>query len=223
MTVDERAALREQALRTLAERGLHDGRDLHPRLEDLLVLLVRNRFTIDGQLWTGRYLRILAAGRGEYGALAVQSDDDVRIERLRGTNVVGALVAVLPEASAGPGDALSMPRALFDEAVSAYASGGHLAFETALRQGGITGRSLRGLSTLLESGRRAGGQLAGNSVDRVGRRTRTPVLNFFDTEPGRYLVYTERRRDGQDWLTCAPGDSGRVAHRLTELISRFDV
>ena len=35
VTVDERAALRDQALRALAERGLRDGRDLHPRLEDL--------------------------------------------------------------------------------------------------------------------------------------------------------------------------------------------
>ncbi|MFL6142052.1 MAG: ESX secretion-associated protein EspG [Labedaea sp.] len=223
VTADERAVLRDRALHTMAERGLHDGRDLHPRLEDLLVLMVRNRFTVDGQLWAGRYLRVLAAGGGEHGALAVQSDDEVRIERVRATNVVGALVALLPAAEPGPGGAVSLPRTLFDEAVSAYASGGHLALETALRRGGITGRDLRGLSTLLESGRRAGGQLAANSMDRVGRRTRTPVLNFFDTEAGRYLLYTEPRRDGQQWLTCAPGGSDRVAHRLNELVTRLDV
>ena len=47
-TADERTVLRYDVLNALAQRGLHDGRDLHPRLEDLLVMLVRNRFTLDG-------------------------------------------------------------------------------------------------------------------------------------------------------------------------------
>jgi ESX secretion-associated protein EspG len=217
-TVDERAALRMRVLGSLTERGLADGYELRPPLSDLLTMLVRNTFTIDGQLSAGRPLRVLAAARGERGVLAVQSDDEVRLEPVRGTSVVGAVVALLPDEKPGPGGSVSLPRALFSTAAEAYANSGYLGFETALRNGGVVGRDLRGLFTLVESGRHGGGQLAANTVDGVGRRTPTPVLNWFDTEAGRYLVYAERRRDGEEWLTCAPGDSSRIAHRLTELV-----
>jgi hypothetical protein len=218
-TVDERAALRDQVLRDLAERGLHDGRDLHPRLEDLLVMLVRNRFTIDGHLSVGKHLRILAAGRGDYGLLAVLTDDDLRLEPVRGSGIVGAVTALVPDEKPGPGGPVTLPGALFSEAAEAYEGSGYVGFESVMHRGGITGRGLRTVSTLVESGRHGGGQVAANSVDRVGRRTRTPVLSWFDTEAGRYLVYTERRRDRTEWLTFAPGDSGRITQRLTDMVA----
>ncbi|HEV2777894.1 MAG TPA: ESX secretion-associated protein EspG [Actinophytocola sp.] len=218
-TMDERAALRDRVLRELAERGLHDGRELHPRLEDLLVMLVRNRFTIDGQLAVGRHLRVLAAGRGDYGLLAVLTDDDLRLEPVRGGAVVSAVVALLPDEKPGPGGPVTLPSALFGEAAEAYEGSGYLGFERVMQRGGITGRGLRTLSTLVESGRHGGGQLAANSVDRVGRRTRSAVLNWFDTEAGRYVVYAERRRDREEWLTFTPGDAQRIAQRLTDLVA----
>ena len=64
-TTEERAVLREKALHGLASRGLHDGQDLQPWLEDLLVMLVRNRFTVDGQISAGEHLRVIAAGGDE--------------------------------------------------------------------------------------------------------------------------------------------------------------
>jgi hypothetical protein len=214
-TGDERAALRVQTWEALAERGLHDGREPHPRLEDLLVMLVRNRLTVDGTVHaSGTHLRVLAAARGDHGLLAVQTGDEVHLEPVRAAGLVSAVVSLLPAESPGPGGAVSLPRNVFVEATEAYASGGYLAFETALRQGGVAGRDLRGLTTLVESARRGGGQLAANSVDRVGRRLRSPVLNWFDTEAGRYLVYPE---PAADWLTCTPGDSDRIARKLTDL------
>jgi hypothetical protein len=219
VTVDEREALRAQVRDTLAAKGLHDGHEPHPRLEDLLVLLVRNRFTIDGRLAGDRDSHVLAAARGDHGLLAVQTADEVRLEPVRAPNLVGAVVSLLPDEKPGPGGPVSLPRALFTTATEAYATGGYLAFETALRQGGITGRDLRGLVTLVESGRHGGGQLAANSVDQIGRRARTPVLNWFDTGAGRYLVYPERPRNREEWLTCTPGDSERIRLKLTELVA----
>jgi hypothetical protein len=213
-TMDERAVLREQVQDALAERGLHDGRDLHPKLEDLLVLLVRNRFTIDGLLASSR---VLAAGRGERGVLAVQTDDELRLEPAR--DVVGSVVDLLPEKKPGPGNAVSVPSALFSDAAEAYATGGYAGFERTMNRGGISGRDLRVFSTILESGAQSGGQLAANSVDLVGRRTRSPVLNWFDTTAGRYLVHTERRGGREEWLTFAPGDAGRIGQRLTALVA----
>jgi hypothetical protein len=220
-TMEERAALRDQVLRELADRGWHDGVDLHPRFEQLLSLLVRNTFTIDGQIAVEqRHLRVLAAGRGDRGSLCVQTDDEVRLEEVRGTNVVGSVVALLPEEKPGPGSPVTLPSTLFSEAAQSFASGGYLGFERTLNGGGVAGRDLRVLSTLVESGRHGGGQLAANSVDRVGRRTRSPVVNWFDTDAGRYVVNTERRRGGEEWLTFAPGDTNRVAQRLSELVAK---
>jgi hypothetical protein len=129
------------------------------------------------------------------------------------------VVALLPDEQPGPGTPVSVPGTVFDDAAEAYAASGFVGFENALRHGGISGRELRALATLVESGRHGGGQLAANSVDHLGRRARSPVLNWFDTDSGRYLVHTERRRDGLDWISVVPADSGRIANRLEELVS----
>jgi hypothetical protein len=218
-TMDDRDLLRKQVERSLIERGLHDGAELSPGLEDQLIMLVRNRFTIDGQLSAGEHLQVLAAGRGEYGLLAVQSDHDVRLEPVRAAALTGAVVALLPDEQPGPGTPVSVPSTVFDDAAEAYAVSGYVGFENAMRHGGISGRELRALATLVEGGRHGGGQLAANAVDHLGRRTRSPVLNWFDTDAGRYLVHTERRRDGLEWITVVPADSGRIVNRLEELVS----
>jgi hypothetical protein len=221
-TVDERAALREATLRDLTERGLHDGRDLHQGLERQLMLLVRNDFSIDGQLSVGRDLRVLAAVRGESGLLVVQTDDEIQLHRMRSGEVLGAVIDLLPEEKPGPGSPVTLPSTLFAEAAEAYAGGGYLGFEVALNRGGVSGRDLRVLGTLVESGRHGGGQLGANSVDQVGRRTRSGVLNWFDTDAGRYIVYNEHRRDGLEWLTFAPGELRRIREKLTELVARVN-
>lgn len=211
-TFSERAALREQALPALDQR-----------VEDLLTMLVRNRFSIDGLvLAAGEELRVLAAGRGDYGLVAVLTRDALRLDPVRGSAVVGAVVRLLPEEKPGQGAAVTLPRTVFDAATEAYAEHGWFGFERALNEGGITGRDLRIPSTLIETGRHGGGQLAANSTDRVGRRTRSSVLSWFDTDAGRYLVHTEQR-GGQDWLSFSPGDPARIERRLTQLLTETGV
>jgi hypothetical protein len=48
------------------------------------------------------------------------------------------------------------------------------------------------------------------------------VLNWFDTDAGRYIVYDEHRRDGLEWLTFAPGELRRIREKLTELVARVN-
>lgn len=221
-TMQERERLRQETFAGLAARGLHSGdrgERVDARLEDLLTLLVRNDFSVDGQLSVGEYLRVLAAARGDNGVLAVQTDDEVRLRQVRGTAVVTEVIGMLPDEKPGPGESVTLPRKAFDDAIDAFASSGYLAFEAALNAGGLTGRDLRGMSTLVESGRHGGGQLAANRVDQLGRRTRTPVLNWFDTSAGRYLVRCREDRDRVEWLTLTPGDSARIGQRLTEMVA----
>ena len=93
----------------------------------------------------------------------MQSDDEVRLEPVRSTAIAAAVVALLPDEKPGPGGPVSVPTTLFDEAAEAYTGGGYAGFERVMNRGGITGRDLRVLSTLLESGRHGGGQLAARS------------------------------------------------------------
>jgi len=221
-TVDERAGLREQVRTSLRDKGLHDGHEVAPRLEELLNLLGRHTVSVDGQLSVGEHLKVVAAGHGRFGVLAAQTDDEIRVARVRDARLVPAVCALLPDEKPGPGGAARLPKAVFDEAVEEFGRRGYAGLERTLTSGGVTGRDLRTVTTLVESGRHGGGQLAANNVDQVGRRTRTPVLNWFDTEAGRYLVHTEVTRDRVEWLTIAPGDTARVEQRLTELAASLN-
>jgi hypothetical protein len=221
-TMDERAALREQVRESLRRKGLHDGAEVAPALEEQLALLGRHTFSVDGRLSVGETLRVLAASDGSRGVLAAQSDDEVKVAWVRGSRLVPAVIALLPDRQPGPGGAARLPKQVFDAAVDEFAASGYVGLERTLTNGGVTGRDLRTVITLLESGRRGGGQLAANSVDQVGRRARTPVLNWFDTEPGRYLVHTEVTRDRVEWLTIAPADTARIHQRLSEMVASLN-
>ncbi|MCA1655428.1 MAG: ESX secretion-associated protein EspG [Pseudonocardiaceae bacterium] len=216
-TLDERAELRAQVRSSLRTKGLHDGREVAPDLEEELSVLGRHSFSVDGQLSVGEHLKVLAAGHGRFGVLAAQTDAEVRVCRVRDALLVPAVCALLPAGKPGPGATARLPSAVFDEAIDEFGRTGYVGLERTLTTGGVTGRDLRTVITLVESGRHGGGQLAANSVDQVGRRVRTPVLNWFDTEAGRYLVHGETTRDRVEWLTVTPADTARVEQRLTAL------
>ncbi|GAA3024812.1 ESX secretion-associated protein EspG [Actinokineospora globicatena] len=217
-TTDERDQLRKEVVEGLVARGLHDGADVDRELEDSLTLLAQHDYSVDGLLSVGRHVRVLGAGRGSRTALAVQTGERIRIGQLRGGGVVAEIMALLPDAEPGPGTAVTLRKSVFHDAIDAYVETGFGGLETVLNQGGLTGRDMRTIATLVENSRHGGGQVAANSLDRVGRRTRTDVVNWFDTTAGRYLALPTRR-DGVDWLTLAPADAPRLTQRLRELVA----
>jgi len=216
-TMDERGELRGQVRESLRAKGLHDGSEVSPRLEEQLAVLGRHTTSVDGQLSVGEHIKVLAAATGRHGVLAAQTDDEVRVATVRDARLVPAVLAMLPDEKPGPGGVARLPKQVFDTAVEEYAASGYAGLERTLTTGGVGGRDLRTVLTLVESARHGGGQLAANNVDNVGRRTRTPVVNWFDTESGRYAVHTETARDRVEWLTIAPADTARIEQRLTEL------
>jgi hypothetical protein len=218
-TMDERAVLRRQVRESLHAKGLHDGEVFSTRLEELLTLAARGPFTVDGQLSVGEYVRVVAASRGSEGVLVAQTDDEIRVVPVREGKVVRAVIALVPDEKPGPGGAARLPRHVFDESIDEYQRTGYVGLERTLTGAGVTGRELRTVITLVESARHGGGQLAANSVDSVGRRTRTPVINWFDTAAGRYLAHVEVSRDRVEWLTIAPADTSRIEQRLTDAIA----
>ena len=218
-TMEERAVLREQVRDSLRAKGLHDGEVLSPRLEELLALAARGRFTVDGQLSAGEHVRVLAASHGTEGVLVAQTEEEIRVVPVRHGKVVAAVIALVPDEKPGPGGAARLPRQAFDDAIDEYQRSGYVGLERTLTGAGVTGRDLRTVITLVESARHGGGQLAANKVDTVGRRARTPVVNWFDTSAGRYLAHVEVSADRTEWLTIAPADTARIEQRLTTVIA----
>jgi EspG family len=218
-TMEERMVLREQVRDSLRARGLHDGKTLSARLTEMLTLAVRGPFSVDGQLSVGEYVRVLASSRGTEGVLVAQTDEDVRVVPVRHGKVVPAVISLVPDENPGPGGAARLPRQAFDDAIDEFQRAGYVGLERTLTGAGVTGRDLRTVITLVESARHGGGQLAANSVDSVGRRARTPVVNWFDTAAGRYLAHVEVARDRVEWLTVTPADTARIEKRLTDLIA----
>ncbi|RZS45072.1 ESAT-6 protein secretion system EspG family protein [Herbihabitans rhizosphaerae] len=217
-TMGERAELRDQVLTGLVGRRLYDGRDLDPDLEELLILLVRNSFTIDAQLALGGHVRALAASRDDSGVLAVLTGEGLRLDPIRGSGIVHAVVALLPDLKPGPGVPVSLPKSVFSRAVDAFERNGYVEFEAELNAGGVTGRDMRTITTLVESRRHGGGQFAVNTVDQMGRRTRSEVLNWFDTDNGRYMIQSSRSAGQEPWLTFSPSDAERLASRLHSML-----
>ncbi|GAB3429531.1 ESX secretion-associated protein EspG [Actinophytocola sediminis] len=216
-TMAARAELRDQVRESLRAKGLHDGSRVSPRLEEQLMLLAHNTFTVDAQLSVGEYVRVLAAADGEVGVLAAQTDTELRVAQVRDGRLVPAVMSMLPPEKAGPGGPARLPKAIFDAAIDDFVGGGYAGLERAMTTAGVTGRELRAVLTLVESSRHGGGQAAATRTDNLGRRTRTRVVNWFDTSAGRYLVHTETARDRVDWLTIVPADTARVEQRLTEV------
>jgi hypothetical protein len=206
----------------LQDKGLHDGAEVAPVLEERLAVLGRHTFSVDGQLSVGEHLKILAATDGRQSVLAAQNDAEIRVASVRDARLVPAVIALLPDEKPGPGGVARVPKEVFDAAIDEYGTRGYAGLERVLAGSGVTGRDLRSVVTLVESGRHGGGQLAANSVDQVGRRTRTPVVNWFDTDAGRYLVHTEVGRDRVEWLTVSPADTSRIEQRLTTLATALN-
>ncbi|WP_051385982.1 ESX secretion-associated protein EspG [Actinokineospora inagensis] len=217
-TVDDRDRLRKEVIDGLIARGLHDGNDLDRDLEDSLGLLWQHEYSVDGLLSVGRHVRLIGAGRGTRTVLAMQMGERVRIGQPRHGGIVAEILALLPDAEPGPGTSVTLPKSVFHNAIDAYVDSGFAGLETALNQGGVTGRDMRTIATLVENSRHGGGQVAANSVDRLGRRTRTDVVNWFDTTAGRYLALPGKR-EGVDWITLAPADPPRLAKRLHDLVA----
>jgi hypothetical protein len=64
-----------------------------------------------------------------------------------------------------------------------------------------------------------GGQIGTNARNRMGGRSRSPVLSWFDTETGRYFTQATRGHDGRDWITIAPADPATLRRRLGEMLA----
>ncbi|HWO64267.1 MAG TPA: ESX secretion-associated protein EspG [Umezawaea sp.] len=211
-TEQERDALGSEVLRTLTDAGLADGVEVGPELEELFGLLAHGVLSVDALVFRPTPWRVLATSRGPRGLLVVLNDQEVSLEPV--TDLTAAITRVVGDAPAGPGEQVQMPRPVFSAAVGAFAESGHPGLERTLARANITGRVTRAITTLVDSPRRATGQLAA-----TGPAGRSRVLSWTDTAAGRYAVATEQS-GGTEWVRISPADTTWLARHLSTLLAQ---
>lgn len=189
----------------LAERGLAVGARLREELVDCLTTLARPERSVDAVGGPGFPLAALAAAARGMAALAVLAEDVVTLTPVREASLVEAAVALLPTVPAGPGRELSVPIAAVHRFLAADVP--------ALSEAGVPAADAELLAWLAEQ-RVRGGRFGVNVTDPVsgGLRRRVPVVSWFDTTEGRYLM----TNDGVT-LAVAPADAALLAVRLHEV------
>jgi hypothetical protein len=212
-TEADRDQLGTEVFASLASAGLIRDDEVDPELEELLGMLRHHTTSVDAVVFGEQPWRVLAAVRGSRGVLAVLNSGELALEPVPADGLVRAVVRVLGDRPAGPGEQVRLPRAAYSAALRAYAESGYTGLERALAAAGVRGNAMRPLITIAEAGRLGAGQLAVN-----GARGRSPVLTWSDTVAGRYVVTTEDVRDEQ-WVRVVPADLAWITRRLTDLVA----
>ncbi|WP_143532606.1 ESX secretion-associated protein EspG [Saccharothrix sp. ALI-22-I] len=211
----ERAELEQGAWADLSRRGLGRPVSLDPMLEDLLHLLNRPQHEVDGRLWLGRSVRVLAAAKGQSGVLAVLDNNQLTLRPASSEGLPREALSVLPPLHAGPGHSVTLPSADLDAAASAANTPDDL--QTALLSRGIRQEDARALADMFrDAGNR--GQFGTATRDKWGKRVRPDrVVSFFDNPHGRYIQLRRATPGQQPWSTVSPVDTRRLIQHLEDL------
>lgn len=216
-TRDERRALEDQAWTGLESRGLGGPRSLDPMLEDLLHLLNRPQQEVDGRLWLGRSVRVLAAAKGQSAVLAVLDGDQLSLRPIDYEGLPREALSALAQLPAGEGHSITLPSADLDAAAATASS--PEALENALRSRGVRAEDATTLANMVREVT-SRGQYGAAARDKWGKRVRPDrVISFFDTPKGRYLQLRRATPGQQPWSTMSPIDARRLHHHLTELLA----
>jgi len=213
----ERAELERTAWAGLERRGLGKPVSLDPELEDLLHLLNRPQAEVDGRLWLGHSVRVLAAAKGQSGVLAVLDSDQLTLRAASSEGLPREALSVLPSAPAGPGHSITLPSADLDAAAAAARTPEEL--ERVLSGRGVRADDAHTLAEMMRDASNRG-QFGAAARDKWGKRRRPErVVAFFDGPGGRYVQMRRAAPGQQPWSTVSPVDTRRLDHHLTELLS----
>ncbi|MFI6095729.1 ESX secretion-associated protein EspG [Lentzea sp. NPDC051213] len=216
-TESERTALVQETLAGLRGRGLANDQRLH----HFLRVLDDHEVSVDAVAGLDRTVRALAASDGTLAVLAIIDDDRIGLVGIRPTGLAREIVEVLPEGEPGPGTALSVRLQSLQEAVALQDSeeeesddpwgsaDDELDDKQALQRAGLSTQDAAQIGELTAN-RVAGGQFGVTQ----GRQRSGVVINWFDTDRGRYLMVNS---DG--WLSLSPTDNDRIATRINAVLA----
>jgi hypothetical protein len=220
-TMDERSLMRRQALGALKQRGLVDvsGRP-EPHLDDYFEMLAGPDLSLDTvqiSAPNAEPLLAVAATLGGQGLLAVQDAVGLHLQPIAPDGLASAIISLLPGVARGTEKSVTVP-------LEQLLSGSGVDFLQRRGPATADGRASmdedrKAIARLHAQPRLRGGQIGANAKNRMGSRSRSPVLSWFDTETGRYFTQATRGHDGRDWITIAPADPATLRHRLGEMLT----
>jgi hypothetical protein len=220
-TYEARAQLRRRVYQQLSALGLARGERLEPELANALTLLARAPVWVDMQwLSAPRQAepdRAVAARHTEWGLIARLDGTSLRLMPCGSSSLLPALIAQLPAADAAPGQSISLPREILVPSAPSMPTS---VYDTSPATSGRFGQQYRALQTVLAKPRLRGGQIVANGRDRTGKRHRSPSVEWFDTEAGRWSARLLPAADGGAHLTVCPATSARLATQVNELLDR---
>lgn len=222
VTAVERAEVVERAWRSLGERRLADGREPDHDLALMLRALASPEISVDVVADVGGLSRALVVRGHDVAVLAMLDHEGLTLVRIRPTALAIAAADLLPDSPPGPGNAFTFPQEALRAAVAEedddladdpfYGGGSE---QDALVRAGMTIADARTLTELADRrihsgqfGVRARDWLRGSGVSE------SRLVNWFDTDAGRYLVVREN-----DWISVTPAGVDRIAGRLDQVLA----
>lgn len=220
-TNGERRAIRTGVLRDLEAKGLAQRGRPVPEVEDALSVLARFEFALSAGAKLDqqgeRMLLARGAAAGEFAVLATIDQQVMRVDLVRRSSLLRAVVDLAPPNRPGPGQSVTLSSAAAVPAARSAEVDVDGMFQSAVsaprtRQD----QQLRAAQVIMERPRVRGGHFVGYLRDRGGRVARTPEVGWFDTDLGRYLMQSQRQQDGHNWITMAPADNAKIANQVNQ-------
>lgn len=223
-TEDERRGIRNAVYRDLESRGLANRGRVAPEIEEALNLLVRFDFGVNAVASLDakaieRQLLARGGAAGETAALAVLDDRMMKVDLIRSSALIRAVVDLVPPARPGPGQSITIPMpssAPPPRARHQQDDFDNATFTSAMTARSATASQTRALEAVFERPRLRAGQFGLTVRKRHGREERAPQIAWFDNDQGRYMSQKRPGQDGQSWLTHAPADNARIAAQLAQ-------
>ncbi|HEX6341590.1 ESX secretion-associated protein EspG [Umezawaea sp.] len=221
-TVDERRAIRAAVYDDLQSRGLAARGRVDAEVERALTTLVRFEFgvtaiaSLDARA-VERQLLARGGAVGETAVLAVLDERMMRIEVLRSSALVHAVVNLVPPYRPGPGQSVAVPMPTSAPPPPPRQDDfANTRFTSTMTSRSAESARNRALTAVFERPRLRAGQFGVAVRGRHGREARSPQIAWFDNDQGRYVTVKRPGQDGRDWLTQAPADNARIAAQLVQ-------
>lgn len=211
---EDRDRIAKAVFTDLTNRGLIRANRIDPDVEAALTTTADHDVAVAlmGTTEKDRTVRARAAAAGSTGVLAVQEGQSLRFELIGAGGLARAVVGLLPQAQAGPGQSVQVEQPRRPEQVG----GGFVQQVRAPRT--AVQAQVRMAASILERPRKGFGFFTVSGRGRHGREVDAGSLGWIDTDAGRYLTLTRPSPDGAVRATYSPADSARLAQQLGELI-----
>ncbi|MGQ0840430.1 ESX secretion-associated protein EspG [Actinokineospora sp.] len=213
---EDRNRIAKAVFTDLANRGLLRRNQLDPDVESALVVTGEHDIGIAvmGSIDKDRQVKARAAATGKTAVLAVQEGQSLRFELISPAALARTVVALLPPATAGPGQSVQVVQPAPQKQTEG--DGGFIHKVRAPRS--ASDAQLRMAETMLERPRTGSGFFLVSARGRHGREIDAGTVGWIDTDAGRYLSLTRPTDDGEVRATYSPADSARLTQQLGELI-----